>query len=351
MDTTPSRRSRRAILAAGVAGAAAVTASMVSRPATVFAGSDGDVVLGADNVATDVTVVQNSTSNGTGFQGRSYGTGPAIFGLNMNGEGMGVRGSSDSGVGVLGEGSTNGVQGSANSGRGVFGSTSFGVGVLGEAQGGAATGVLGIANVSGLGPTPSTGHGYTGVEGRADASAESIGVLGTSNLGTGMTGISGTTAGIAGDTSESGVYGYSDTSSNATGVWGDTNGGIGAVGTGDWGVLGAGNVGIIALSGGSAPSYPTYAAIFAYAPTTRNALQVNGKVALSRSGRISITAGHRQYTKTLAGVTSTSLVIATLQTLRSGIYIAAAVPAAGKFTVYLNKVVAGTTRVAFVVFN
>lgn len=351
MDGTPIRRSRREILVAGVAGAAAVTASVMAKPATVLAGSDGDVVLGADNVATAVTVVQNGTSNGVGFQGRSYGTGAAIFGLNMNGEGVGVEGSSDAGDGIVGNGSTNGVLGRTNSGRGVYGSTGSGVGVLGEAQGGAATGVLGLANVSGLGPTPSTGRGYTGVEGRADASAESIGVLGTSNLGTGMVGVSGSTAGIAGDTSESGVYGYSDTSSNSTGVWGDTDGGIGAAGTGDWGVLGAGNIGVVALSGGNAPAYPASAAIFAYAPTTRNALQVNGKVALSRSGRISIAAGRRSYTKALAGVTSTSLVIATLQTLRSGVYIAAAVPAAGKFTVHLNKVVTGTTRVAFVVFN
>ena len=43
--------------------------------------------------------------------------------------------------------------------------------------------------------------------------------------------------------------------------------------------------------------------------------------------------------------------IVTLQTYRSGVYVAAAVPTAGKFTVYLNKTVTGTTYFAWFIIN
>ncbi|TMD28248.1 MAG: hypothetical protein E6I94_08715 [Chloroflexi bacterium] len=71
----------------------------------------------------------------------------------------------------------------------------------------------------------------------------------------------------------------------------------------------------------------------------------------SRSRRVAVTAGHRSVARTLAGVTTSSLVIATPQTSRSGVFVQAVVPATGKFTVYLNKIVTGTTYIAYMVLN
>jgi hypothetical protein len=53
----------------------------------------------------------------------------------------------------------------------------------------------------------------------------------------------------------------------------------------------------------------------------------------------------------MTGVTASSYIIATAQTRRSGVFVQVVVPAAGKFTIYLNKVVSGTTYVGFLVIN
>jgi hypothetical protein len=50
-------------------------------------------------------------------------------------------------------------------------------------------------------------------------------------------------------------------------------------------------------------------------------------------------------------MTASSFVLATLQTRRTGVYVAAAVPAAGKFTLYLNQAVSATTYFAYIVLN
>ena len=46
----------------------------------------------------------------------------------------------------------------------------------------------------------------------------------------------------------------------------------------------------------------------------------------------------------MGGVSTASFILATLQTKRTGIYVIAVVPAAGYFTIYLNKAVSSTTR-------
>jgi hypothetical protein len=91
--------------------------------------------------------------------------------------------------------------------------------------------------------------------------------------------------------------------------------------------------------------------VHASAPTTGVALQVTGRAKFSRSGRATVSAGQNHRTVTLAGVTTSSLVIATLRTRRTGVYVAAAVPSSGKFTIYLNKAVSAATYVAYFVLN
>ena len=44
-----------------------------------------------------------------------------------------------------------------------------------------------------------------------------------------------------------GVYGFSDDDVSSAGVWGDTFQGVGVAGTGDWGMLGVGTVGMIVV--------------------------------------------------------------------------------------------------------
>src|SRR5436305_644728 len=67
------------------------------------------------------------------------------------------------------------------------------------------------------------------------------------------------------------------------------------------------------------------------------ALSVDGRTQFSRSGSASVPQGSNAKTVKLAGVKSSSLVLVTLQTSITDIYVASAVPAAGKFTVHLNS--------------
>jgi len=50
-------------------------------------------------------------------------------------------------------------------------------------------------------------------------------------------------------------------------------------------------------------------------------------------------------------VTTSSYIIATPQTNRAGLFVQAVVPAAGKFTIYLNKSVSATTYIGYLVIN
>ena len=92
--------------------------------------------------------------------------------------------------------------------------------------------------------------------------------------------------------------------------------------------------------------------MYASAPSTAHtALRVNGKVVLSRSGKSTVAAGHSSVTKVLAGVTTASLVIATMQTYRSGVFIMAGTPVTGSFTIRLNKAVTASTVIAWMILN
>jgi hypothetical protein len=182
---------------------------------------------------------------------------------------------------------------------------------------------------------------------------------------TGIIGVTGTGAGIANNTGEVGVYGFSDVSGNSTGVWGDTASGVGVFGTGWVGLYGFGQVGVVGDVGaagtgvygfsgtGFAPfPPPAGVAVQATAATTAQvALNVSGKAKFSRSGRARVLAGHSARRINMAGVTTSSYIIATLQTRRSGVYVHAVVPAAGYFTIYLNKTVSAATYIGYLVIN
>ena len=81
------------------------------------------------------------------------------------------------------------------------------------------------------------------------------------------------------------------------------------------------------------------------------ALRTVGRAEFSRSGRTTISAGHSTKAVTLAGCTSSTLVLAVLSSNRSGRYVRAVVPASGKFTIYLNTTVGSSTGVTWIAFT
>jgi hypothetical protein len=181
---------------------------------------------------------------------------------------------------------------------------------------------------------------------------------------TGIAGVTGSGTGIANNTGEVGVYGFSDVSGNSTGVWGDSTSGYGLIGSGLVGVYGTGQFGVIGdvsasgtgvygFAGASAaPFPPAGVAVQATAGSIAQvALNVSGKARFSRSGRTRVLAGGSRRKIVMAGVTTSSYIIATLQTRRTGVYVHAVVPAAGYFTIYLNKTVSATTYIGYLVIN
>lgn len=81
--------------------------------------------------------------------------------------------------------------------------------------------------------------------------------------------------------------------------------------------------------------------------------KANGVTQFARSGKLTIAAGHSSVTKTSVRVDPGTLVLATLQQVRAGVYVAAAVPdAAGdSFTITLSKAVSSATTVAWFLVN
>lgn len=291
-------RSRRTILAAALGGAGALFAHALGR-ATPIAAADGDPVNAGET--TTAATVTTLTSDADGFVGNSD-------------QGTGVTGHSDG---------------------------------------------PGIGN-----PDPEN-----------PVASYSTGVIGTA----------GATTDIAQITDATGVYGFANDSAIAAGVWGDSLDGTGVVGTGYYGVYGGGfygtygqgqvgvagdvfsdETGVFGFSGDDViPEAPAGAGVVgqagpngkygvvarATAVATQYALYVDGKVHFSRSGRVSIGSTSTSRKITMAGVTSASYVIATLQTSVSGCYVRAVVPTTGAFTIYLSKAPGKTVYVGYVVVH
>jgi hypothetical protein len=81
------------------------------------------------------------------------------------------------------------------------------------------------------------------------------------------------------------------------------------------------------------------------------ALSVTGKAKFSRSGIVTIGAGKSSKTVTLAGVTTSSMVLATAQQSTTRL-VQAAVPGTGSFVIKLNGTApTGGVKVAYFVLN
>lgn len=226
--------------------------------------------------------------------------------------------------------------------------------------------LLGVANTSTL-PTSFENATADAVSLHGKHAGAGTGVQGTSANGPGVGGGSGDLTNATAALTEAGVYGYCDTTYGSMGVYGETYQGVGVMGAGDWGVYGlAGSAGVV----GDAPpegigvmgytgtfdtwpaTLPTGIGVYALAPsTTQTALLVQGKARFSRSGRKSIGATKTSLKVTMGGVSTSSYVLATLQTSVSGCYVRAVVPASGSFTIYLSKAPGKTVYVGYMVIN
>lgn len=342
-------RSRRALLAAGLGGLAATVLHAAGRPDVAAAANGDPVIAGQTTAATSITAVHNS-GGGTAFQGNSDPAPVAAIAkvgvhgnANQDVNARGVWGNSPLGTGVYGTSVSGfGLRGASTSNTGLRGDSTTGTAVralsvsgraINASSGGTATPALssqvttsdpaalsaiqGFVGAGGL-PAATT---QTGVEGRCDISDQSVGVLGESNIG--------------------------------TGVFGDTTDGFGVVGLGYFGVYGSGAAGVVGDSNGGtgvqgwtgvafAPDPATGVGVWAGAEDGMAALQVVGVAKFNRSGRVSIAVGASSVQVTVpGGVTSASFAVASLQTNRAGFYVQAVVPstATGKITIYLNKAV------------
>ena len=296
-DTTV-RRSRRAVLGAALGGAAAVAATAVARPLSVNAADGGNALLGATNTSTTVTTFVNTTP----------GDSQASLAGVHQGNGSGLAASSATGIGLW----------SAS---------------------------------EDLTPTPD----FT-----------------VPSRKTGVFGVAGSASNASVNTDETGVYGFAELSTSSTGVWGESStgygvygyGSTGVAGVGDWGVYGTGNAGVVGdvgttgtgvygWTGNALPPAPTAGVgVLARAESTsQTALYAVGKVKFSRSGRTSVGSTSTSKKITMTGVTTSSYIIATMQTSVSGLYVRAVVPGTGYFTIYLSKAPGKTAYIGYLVIN
>jgi hypothetical protein len=266
LDTTVPR-SRRALLAAALGVGVATVANALGRPTPVRANDPNDVVLGTYNWAPTRTVIASDADDGVA--GSSSGSNMSgVYGVNSNADGYGV---------------------------------------FGRNQSHEATGYLGGPDVGAHG-----GGSFAGVTGESSG----WGVIGSSESGGGVFGMSGQVAWVV-EPANAGVWGVAENNAASVGVYGYSSGGTGG----------------------------------RFGTSTGTALQVVGKAKFDRAGKVTIKKGSVQYKKTLAGVTGSSQAFAVLRTHRSGTYVVAVVCGTGYFTIHLNRALLSDTGCSYFVVN
>jgi hypothetical protein len=365
--------------AAGVTGAALVNVLDASPAA---AGTDGDVVLSADNVGNGATrtalidhiakteifgAFQNADS-GAAVRGRA-GLASTAFPWSKNKddsygvwgesrEGTGVSGVSDTGTGVSGRSSGGpGVVGSSQAGNGVDGSSSFGAGVSGSSRNG--TGVA-ASNYVGRGVSAFSEHG-TGVGAASDTGT---GVEASSQFGSALNAHTdfATAAADAVVVRHDGVgRGLSVTTSNAASAADAVT--VTQQGTGAGvNVSTTANAAAPAVQATSGSAQSAIEAIGEAVPEggavaaagNGAALSVQGIAGFTRSGAVTLAAPAASVKVPVpGGLAAQSNVLALLQTDTGTIAVRAAVPhlATGKVTIYFNAAAPAGTKVAWFVLG
>jgi hypothetical protein len=227
-----SQLKRRGLVAGMAALAAGGLAKMTAT--TALAGTDGDMVLSANNNSGSTTQL-SSTGGGNNGAFRVVNTGGhgvtadvgnstniGVYGVNAS-NGVGVRGDSNTGQGLYGNSVNNyGVFGNSSSNVGVYGNSGSGPGVFGTSS--SSYGIQAFSNAS-VGCFGQSGSNY----GHYGFSNTNAGVFGQSGSNYGVYGVSGANVAIYGNTnSGTGLFGHSDSN---VGVYGDSNTGIAVFGT------------------------------------------------------------------------------------------------------------------------
>ncbi len=293
--------------------------------------------------------------------------------VHNNRDGFGVTGESTSGTGLraLAHGAATALWAENDStgaglvakglwGDGIFATSYSGInksGVYGESKSGAGYGVVGRTDAGGKAAVwgdnigggagvegETTGNFASAVYGHHGGSNPGFGVWGETVNGQGVVGKSTNGSGTEGVTSgatASGVWGHHEGSNAGWGVYGHAKVGTGVHGDGtvagvDGSAVTAGGIGVRATNTAGGP-----------------ALRVNGKASFSRSGVIKLSVAAAYAKVSGMSLTSSSYVLATLQTDTAGLYIRSAVPApaASTITIHFNTTAPAGTRVAWFVVN
>jgi hypothetical protein len=169
----------------------------------------------------------------------------------------------------------------------------------------------------------------------------------------GMDGVYSSSPDGTGVFSEGAIYGVEGTTGTGTGVYGSSTGatGVGVEGTttGNGSAVYGDNTG--GTGSGVFGDATTGTGVLAHS-SSGTALWVNGPAHFSQSGLATVPSGAKTLTVSMAGVTTSSMILATAQQ-GGGFYVKGAVPAAGSFTIAINKAPAApqTVKVAFLVLN
>jgi hypothetical protein len=157
-EAAPASTARRGLLAAAWAAVAALILRETTE--TVHAGTDGDVVLGAENFASGETGINNSTVNGIALSAECN-IGTLGYGVLGSGSGIGVYGNgfsrADGGIGV-------GVYGIGGNPAGVVGESFVTHGVCGLAAAASQAGTYGFyhGGMNGFGMLAINASSYQG---------------------------------------------------------------------------------------------------------------------------------------------------------------------------------------------
>jgi hypothetical protein len=189
-----------------------------------------------------------------------------------------------------------------------------------------------------------TGTGSWGI--RADGTDRGVSATG------GDTGVygAGVTYGVAGSSPNTGVYGAgtyavwgAGTGTFSQGVHGDGTYGVAGFGTGasgnNYGVYGSGGYGVVGVGTYGVEGAGDTAGLYGLSTATDNTgvgLQVIGRSVFRTAGTAVIASGKKSVTVTLAGVTTSDFVLATVQG-SGAFYVKNASTASGQFTIFINK--------------
>jgi hypothetical protein len=207
--------------------------------------------------------------------------------------------------------------------------------------------ILGHANKStGLTSITNSTGGRTALACFASGSGDAV--RGTTISGTGVLGTSGTGDGVSG--ASVGGNGVAGSSPKGTGVRGAAGNGTGVLG-----VVGGIGTGVAGVSEGTGDGVSGASAggtgVVAWGKT---ALQVHGPAVFSRSGILTVEAGHSSAQQTGIALTSASFVLATIQGNVGGVHVQGVTlvtGSSGSFNIHLNKAVLNSVKVAWFAVN